>query len=153
MAEFHADNLYDVASSIQQQRLEGNLHSYDIVEAFVEELVTNQTETLDSLLPKLNILVTEMNARAVSVHKATSVKELRGLLVQTTHIPFITGRLQSPAWDGGFSRVLHPTCESTVSMPLGPLSSYFYTLYPGLDQSTARDLWGAGRKDAAKKIR
>ena len=142
----HVDDIYSVAGSIQQRWANGTLHSYDIVESFIDELVANQAE-IDRLLPRLNILVTPVNDRFVEMHRATSKEQLADLLIQTTHIPFVTGELRTPVLDGGFSRVLHPSCEKTVSVP-GTLSSYIHTLNPGLGKPDVLKFWHAGRQDA-----
>lgn len=45
--------------------------------------------------------------------------------------------------DGGFSRLLHPECETELHLPL-IWETLVHTFSPGLTRNQVRDLWNVG---------
>ena len=125
----------------------------------------SHSNLIEQLLPKINILVTS-RGKGVEVIKPRSLAELTGALKQTTWIPFVTGEgvmrvedslqrqqqqdtaaaaLQQEFYlDGGFSRMLHPTCAYDLRVP-NTWVNMMYTLHPGMSQEQVHELWEAGR--------
>lgn len=115
----------------------------------------SQPSRIKHLLPKLNILVTS-RGKGVEVIQPRSRSELIDALKRTTWIPFVTGEgvmwpdseqetaLQEFYLDGGFSRMLHPSCAYDLRVP-NTWVNMMYTLHPGMSQGQVNELWEAGR--------
>jgi hypothetical protein len=149
------DELFDMANGIQVDWLGGRIHQYDIVERFVGRILPDQGsifhDRLSSFLPRLHVLTTpipdgETTTSAVQVNKASNVTELAELLVQTTHIPWLTGSAATRHLDGGFSRMLHPECEHTVHVPWADLTMMLNFLNPGMSRQAVYDVYQLGRR-------
>jgi hypothetical protein len=122
-------------------------------------------------LPRLNILVTTL-INGTHVGKAATIQELVALLRQTTWIPFVTGHgigkstyattnfhengynmstqlLKNDDWflDGGFSRMIHPHCQHTVSVPIN-WKTTIHTLNPGMSHENVMEMWRMGFDDS-----
>jgi len=116
-------DLYKVASELQNNWQIGELHRYHVVGDFVDRLLEghgNQTDWLNRLH-----IVTSVPSRwgfDAVVQRATSVSELRHLLLQTTWIPLAIGNdfLYHGHLDGAFSTVHHPTCATHVGLAANP---------------------------------
>ena len=158
---------------IQQSWLAGNMTRFQMVDEFLEGTVGDQgyEEQIDSFLPRLKIL-TFSSKSGVEVIQPQSRRELVTALKRSTWIPLITGQgvlrsdpaasssnasdpscLVSEAeeeeedvfyLDGGFSRVLHPTCEFDLFVPLTWINM-LYTLNPAMTPSQVEEMWDAGR--------
>lgn len=155
------DTVYDTCSSIQTAWINGNISRYDMVDLFLDELVPEESlneQRLLSFLPNVNVIVTTVGGEAVVIEQADSREKLVDLMTKTTFIPLFTGRGMyfkslSPrdgqfeeqlCLDGGFSRVLHPSCDHTVRVPL-TWSTMLNTLNPRLSRASVFDLWEMGR--------
>jgi hypothetical protein len=164
---------FDACQDIQHRLFNGTLRRSDMVEHLLHRVMPNPTSSNSSdanatianlhsdevgfhdFLSRVHILVTSASD-GVRAAKADSHPSLVDLLVKTTYIPFVTGdavALLQPHsdsgvdyyLDGGFSRALHPGCQHQVpSVPL-TVSSFMYTLHPGMDKRTAYELWELGR--------
>ena len=120
---------------------------------------------IEDFLPKLNILVTS-RGNGVEIVQPRTRSELVDALKQTTWIPFVTGEgVMRPDFnnnnntfdidpdekeveefylDGGFSRMLHPTCAYDLRVP-NTWINMMYTLHPGMSQGQVNELWESGR--------
>jgi hypothetical protein len=151
---------------IQQSWLAGNMTRFEMVDHFLDGTLgdsSDYAERIDSFLPNLNVLVTS-KGKGVEVVRPQSRQELMVALKQTTWIPFVTGEGvlrpqpanssstdECPAededefyLDGGFSRVLHPTCEFELWVP-NDWINMLYTLNPAMTPSQVETMWNAGR--------
>jgi hypothetical protein len=140
------DNTYDTSYSIQQAWLQGNITRYDMVDWFLQDVVFPVYEM--NFLPRIHVLVTTAS-QGVHIETASSLEELKDLLIKTTWIPYVTGEgvmsgEEDYYLDGGFSRVLHPTCETNLRVPV-TWKTTIHTLDPGFDRETALDFWRMGR--------
>jgi hypothetical protein len=142
----------------------------------IEAGYINENELI-KFLPRLNILVTTAKTGAESV-QAKSISDLLDLLRMTTWIPFVTGNgigqknvrnqnyqknimqqqqqqidneNENDDWflDGGFSRVLHPKCQYTVSVPIN-WQTTIHTLNPGMTQMDVNEMWQMGIEDSIR---
>jgi hypothetical protein len=163
---------FDTCQDIQHRLFNGTLRRSDMVEHLLHQVMPTCDSNLSTtnaaianihsdevgfhaFLSRVHILVSSASD-GVQVAKADSHPTLVDLLVKTTYIPFVTGDavalLQPDSesgvdyyLDGGFSRALHPGCQHQVpSVPLS-VSSFVYTLHPGMDKRTAYELWELGR--------
>ena len=166
------DDVFQTCHGIQHGWRNGTLSRYEMVNVFLDQLVTGRDfDRLQEFLPRLHILVTSSNHGA-EIGVARTREELVNLLVQTTWIPFVTGQgwLEEPETvrrnhgmtdrqcssrssrnkylDGGFSRVLHPSCQHAVHVPLN-WNTIVHTLNPSFGRETAFHLWDIGRSAAA----
>ena len=141
---------YAASHRVQQAWLQGNLTRYQLVENFLLDDVFRLNEhVIQEMLPRLNILITTVN-EGLQVRQATCMVEFYDLLLQTTWIPFVTGegatlaRGDNYILDGGFSRMLHPTCQQELYVPLTWKLSQF-SLDPSFDLATATEFWSMGQ--------
>lgn len=158
-------NQYDIVETFLQEAIINPIRAGDI-----------EKESVLTFLPRLHILITT-GADGAQIRNADSVEELINLLRRTTWIPFVTGsgfgrnrsnlsndlKHLAPStpnlnttgsktdddWflDGGFSRVIHPPCERTISVPTNWLT-ILHTLNPGLSRETVLALWTMGFDDS-----
>jgi hypothetical protein len=145
--------------NIQQAWMAGNMSRFEIVDAFLDQVIDHSEETeekIEHFLPKLNILVTS-RGNGVKVIQPSNRQELVSALKQTTWIPFVTGEgVLRPSTvvvetenndfylDGGFSRMIHPVCEHDLYVP-NTWVNMLHTLNPGLNRKHVDELWHSGR--------
>ena len=143
------DETADACYDIQDRWIDGTLSRYSLVMHFVERLVTpSDVDRITPILDRLNILVTS-TSQGVEILKPSNRAELIDLLIKTTWIPTVTGRgmLRQGGdryLDGGFSRVLHPPCNHTISVPT-TWTTFVHSLNPGLGRETVQQLWELGK--------
>lgn len=106
-------------------------------------------------LPRIKILVTTLSD-GYRVVESRNRKELKENIMKTTWVPFLTGWGVMPTTetdennhkmvylDGGFSRVLHPECETELSLPL-VWETLVHTFSPGLSRDQVQTLWERGK--------
>jgi len=151
-----ADAVFDVTFDIQSRWLNGTLSRYEMVNDFLEQLVPRgEFSTLEPFLPRLNIIVTTASDGALT-ENAADYDTLVDLLVRTTWIPMVTGKGilregREMYLDGGFSRTIHPPCDSTVRVPI-TWSTFVNTLNPGFGLETALQLFQMGREATAAEV-
>ena len=143
------DDTFDACFQLQQAWLDGNITRYDLVNGFLDHFMSASTLDHMNILSRLHILVTTAST-GVHIETATSLAELRDLLIKTTWIPYVTGegilqQTQDYYLDGGFSRSLHPVCEQTLTVPL-TWKTGLYTLDPSFEKSTAVEFWSMGQQ-------
>jgi hypothetical protein len=64
----------------------------------------------------INIITSTYTGKCI-IEKPDTIDRLRQLLLDTTNIPIITGRLEYTNIDGIFCRLSHPMCKTTYSIP------------------------------------
>ena len=76
----------------------------------------------------------------------SDLDELKALLIQTTWIPFATGRglAHSGHVDGGFSAWRHPTCRERIEIDSFEVDIYLNMLNPNFGEDTATKFWNLG---------
>ena len=111
---------------------------------------SNSENILSSFLPRIKVLVTTVSGKGFRVEEATDRQHLKELIIRTTWVPYLTGwgflsdeHTDEIYLDGGFSRMLHPKCESSLHLPL-IWETLIHTFSPGLDSRQVRHLWEAG---------
>lgn len=145
------DDALSSTFGVQHAWQSGNISRYEIVNRFVDDILSVDDNVLSEAVDRMNILVTTAK-EGLTIGKAKSPLELRDLLIKTTYIPYITGW---GAWlndefggmhlDGGFSRALHPRCEYTVDIPVTNLNIGINTFNPGLDRESVHKFWLQGK--------
>jgi hypothetical protein len=141
MTNLSMANVLDSALDIQSQWKAGSLHRYDVIQVFVNNLLTCQQDSSSGLMPcvededgkllhpledvsildRLHIITTEIDATSGSLlswvkpveRKVQNVKELKHILQQSTWIPYVVGNGLSldGHLDGAYTFFAHPTCE------------------------------------------
>lgn len=150
---------YGICDSIKQSVQLGTMSRYNAVAEMFESLTRDidDDSAVASLefLQKINVLITSKD-EGVIVRKATTLLELKSLLVSTTWIPFVTG---NGLWatnengghiDGAFSKSIHPQCMYRCGKGI-PLSSSglqikFNALNMNLDIDQVRSYWELGQQ-------
>lgn len=143
------DDMMDHAFTVKNSWKNGEITTYDIVPEFVNRLITAfDNDGINGLvLDRLNIITTTFGV-GTNIQKANTTHELREMLLQTTFIPFITGKGLSieengnKHIDGGFSRYSHPKCQTYLAMPFR--MDFIWTLSPNLSKEKVLELWNAG---------
>ena len=111
---------------------------------------------LQQLLPRLHILISSWN-HGVRLEMAASVEQLIELLLQTTYIPFVTGPAllerrsgedNDLLLDGAFSRMLHPSCDATIAVPLLDRGHLLHSLNPAMSKGSIWKFWEDGKRAA-----
>ena len=155
------ETTFGTCRDIQQSWRVGNISRYDMVDWFVDELVTTSPTAAKELdfLNKINVLVTTAKD-GVQMRKAQDLQELKDLLIKTTWIPYVTGKgilkqtvnattmfgahhQEESFVDGGFSRNLHPACEKNINVPV-TWKTTIHSLDPSFDRETALHFWRMG---------
>jgi len=137
---------HETCERIQSAWLEGTMTRYNLVDHFLDELVSENEDRID--LSRINVLITSRND-GVHVKRADTVADLKKLLRLTTWVPHVTG-YGFPEFgddyliDGGFSRVLHPKCSSEIRVPI-TWKTTVNTFNPGFDRETAYSFVDMGR--------
>jgi hypothetical protein len=106
-------------------------------------------DRLSSFLPRIKVLVTTMSD-GFRVEEPQDIHHLKELIIRTTWVPYLTGwgflsdaQSNDIYLDGGFSRMLHPPCETSLHLPL-IWETLIHTFSPGLTSNQVLDLWMAG---------
>merc|ERR1711862_895961 len=143
---FHAQNLWS----------NNEISPYDLVSIFIDRLLESMEKNYQDegsmnelVFNRMNIITTTLGI-GTNIRKANNKEELRELMLQTTWIPFITGKGLSIVdqngykhIDGGFSRYLHPKCQTYLSsMPFR--LDFLWTLSPNLSEEKVLELWNDG---------
>lgn len=129
ISNYTVEEVTDIAFQVQKQWSNGELTRYDLTDAFVNKLLPpHHDESISSseLLSKVNIITTVSSSASVlsqHVRTATTVRELREMLVQTTWIPFLTGwgLSKNGHYDGAFAQYLggyQSTYDVSLDLPL-----------------------------------
>ena len=132
---FSMEEMYSIAVSAQNRWKTGEISRYEVVPAFVDDLLersiammpTNDgvknNETVPMDLSSLNIITTVKDGSfgiKHSIRTPSNMASLRTMLLQTTWIPFAVGDglWHQDHMDGGFSPLHHPACEVNLGLPL-----------------------------------
>ena len=158
LAEKNMEEMLDIALDIQTRWREGNLHRFDVVEAFVDDLLfgvgskgSNDTVLADSkVLDRINIITTapgQFFGTIAVTRSPRSVEELHKMLLQTTWIPFAVGR---DLWfeghmDGAFSFGQHSAFLHNVKPPFD-VDVILNTINVNLGPDKAEKYWNYGLK-------
>jgi len=169
------EHVYELALSIQNEWKRGEISRYDVVPRFIDQLLIplDEFETLSNssivssdaelqeMLSRVTVYTTTWSNAATSrikgfsARRATSIIQLKEMLLQTTWIPFATGwglwRTDDDGQrhlDGGASMVFHPKCDVVLSLP--PITQrhnwnfYFNFLNPNLGQEGVQRFYQTG---------
>ena len=141
-ASVNVETVLTAAQRVQSLWLKGQIHRYDVVSHFLQEVLppaldapvssllrtnetvsaaTSTTSRWDSILSPLRIIVTVMESKSIlnsqlmrhRVHSPTSYSSLVQFLQQTTHIPWLTG----PFTTDGADEVIIDGGFSRISHP------------------------------------
>lgn len=123
LRHYTMEEMYSIASGIQDLWRKGHVGRYDVVDEFLGELLAeNHTNALNAeMLQRMNIITSVKHGYfglKPVITTPSSVHDLRKLLIQTTWIPFATG---SDLWhhghmDGAFTSSHHPRCHHDVGL-------------------------------------
>lgn len=142
-ASVNVETVLTAAQRVQKLWLKGQIHRYDVVPNFLQEVLPaaleapvsnvakhnatmfsspSLTASWDSILSQLRIIVTVMESRSLlnnqlvrhRVHTPTSYSSLIQHLQQTTHIPWLTG----PITSDGANEVIIDGGFSRISHPV-----------------------------------
>jgi hypothetical protein len=127
-------DVYREAVHIQNQWKSGEIDRYEVTTHFVSWLLSNptlrnstDTVSVERMLASLRIITSAPNGwwgvRPV-IRTPASLEELHEMLIQTTWIPFATGRRIWHAGghnDGAFTSPLHPGCDYHVGLTASSL--------------------------------
>lgn len=162
------DDVLGIALEAQQLFFSGSIDRYEVVEFFIDAILklnkdekfqfTNNTDYSGEVewieeLTNINILTTGSNGKYHS-RQAQSFIELKTLLMQTTWIPYVTGRSM---WrgnhenfddllhmDGAFTIHTHPRCDGVkLGLPL-KWKLWRSILSPSLDKDKALEFYKYG---------
>lgn len=155
------DDVYREAVRIQNQWKSGEIDRYEVTTQFVSWLLssptlrgTADTASTKRMLSSLRIITSAPNGwwgvKPV-IRTPSSLDELHEMLIQTTWIPFATGRW---VWhsgghnDGAFTSPLHPTCDYhvglTASSPFNSLEVLLNVVNVNLSPLKVEKFWKAG---------
>lgn len=112
------------ARDCQQRWLQGNLDTFSVSAKFVDLLLYEgvggfvDDDRKEDWLQQINVMTT-LWWGFPKITRPSSRKELRELLIKSSHIPFATGwgLHRGGELDGGLSWLLHPSCDRTVLPP------------------------------------
>jgi hypothetical protein len=139
----NVDSIYDMARTIQIEWNEGRLHQYQVVESFIDELLSpvldnneqqhqhqqqqqqqQHEEFLETIRNNLYIITSTYDDNSIIpkaiIQQPSNIHELKYMLLQTAWIPFVTGS----SWtyknhmDGAFSTFQHPICNTNIELIL-----------------------------------
>jgi hypothetical protein len=137
------------ASSSRDRWIEGEISRYDVVEDFVDRILSNvhlnakfetalDTNNIHCHLPKINVITSSWDTTAMlsqSTQTPRSLDHLRLLLIQTTWIPYVTGSTLGKIDDetgmyhnDGALAGLFQNIFSSSNGPLGRPSRHDYSL-------------------------
>jgi len=146
--------LVEAAEVSQSLWKSGELSSYYLVDHFFDSIVPPEKDFAlehEGILSTIHILVTTKK-EGLQIQQPRNRSELKEYLVQTTWIPFITGKgilsgtdTDDMYFDGGFSRLLHPSCEFRLDLPI-IWETLAYTFSPGLSLEQVTQLWLEGQR-------
>jgi hypothetical protein len=143
----------NAAFAVQDSWIGGNRSRFELVDYFFDALVPfdfdDDVHMVQHSLPRIKVLVTTMSG-GVQIFEPTNRQELKDSMIKTTWIPYVTGwgflserENDDIYFDGGFSRVLHPECETNLHLPL-IWDTLVHTFSPSLSREQVRRLWHAG---------
>jgi hypothetical protein len=142
----NVDSIYNMARTIQMEWNEGRLHQYQVVESFIDGLLSpvldndnnkeqqqQQEEAfLETIRNNLYIITstyddnsnnssTNMPSSIIPtaiIQQPTNIHELKQMLLQTAWIPFVTGSswTYKNQMDGAFSTFQHPKCHTNIEL-------------------------------------
>jgi hypothetical protein len=148
------DEVSEAAFAAQSAWISGNRSRFELVDYFFDAVVPSENEhafytKLEKSLPRIKVLVST-SSEGFKIIEPTNRQELKDSIIKTTWLPYLTG------WgihrddedgtfyvDGGFSRIFHPTCETSLSLPM-IWDTWVHTFNPGLDRKQVYGLWKAG---------
>jgi hypothetical protein len=148
------DEVSEAAFNAQRAWTSGNRSRFELVDYFFDAVVPHENEhafynKLEMSLPRIKVLVST-SSEGFKIIEPTNRQELKDSIIKTTWLPFLTGwgihrDHQDGAFyvDGGFTRILHPTCETSLSLPLD-WDTWVHTFNPGLGRTQVFSLWKAG---------
>jgi len=146
------DEYYDAASSRSSNKSDDGITTTDPhIHNHQDSLRRRYSDDkLSSFLPRIKVLVTTVSGDGFRIEEAKDRHHLKELIIRTTWVPYLTGwglladeHTDEIYLDGGFSRMLHPKCESSLHLPL-IWETLIHTFSPGLNSRQVRDLWEAG---------
>jgi hypothetical protein len=79
------DEVLDAGFLSQELMLAGNLTRFDVVERFVDEMLSKSSTPLDEFLPRLKILVTTVS-EGYQIANPSNYDELKDAIVKTTWV-------------------------------------------------------------------
>ena len=142
----NVDSIYNMARTIQMEWNEGRLHQYQVVESFIDGLLSpvldndnnkeqqqQQEEAfLETIRNNLYIITstyddnsnnssTNMLSSIIPtaiIQQPTNIQELKQMLLQTAWIPLVTGSswTYKNQMDGAFSTFQHPKCHTNIEL-------------------------------------
>jgi hypothetical protein len=123
LLNYTMEEMVFIASKAQSRWKQGDVDRFDVVETFLDDLLfgDRSNSTLCNLLSRLNIITTVkgkwLRLNAV-IRKPESLENLYEMLLQTTWIPYATGRALwlKDHMDGAFTAAQHPKCEHDVGV-------------------------------------
>jgi len=168
LSNFTMEEVYENARDKQLKWQTGRIDRYDVVEAFLDEFIydtrtssegynvlaagplTNKVARIDpTLLSKLFIITSEWRGWFGGLKRAvrtpTNPEELHDMLMQSTWIPYATGRhlWHKNHMDGGFTGLFHPRCKYYVG--LAPdLDLFLNIVNVNLGRDKVERLWNKG---------
>jgi hypothetical protein len=165
LSRYSMEDMWNIAYNIQLQWKSGQLDRYDVVTAFVDDLLFGrqyQESTRQSLikfqnatlrlspsdLSSLNIITTVKGTWwgvETSIRTPQTVHELRTMLIQTTWIPLAIG---NDLWydhhmDGAFTTPYHPKCQYNVGLAFD-LDLYMNVVNVNLGRDKVEKFWNKG---------
>lgn len=132
----------------------GNRSRFELVDFFFDAVVPQEleedAELMKRSLSRIKVLVTTLSDGGFKVLEPSSRQDLKESILKTTWVPYLTG------WglplddedgmyylDGGFSRLLHPKCQTSLHLPL-IWETLVHTFSPGLTKEQVYRLWQSG---------
>lgn len=149
LTSYTREQLIDMAISIQDGWKNGTVWQYDVVELFIDELLSDQTlRNEPSHLSSLNIITSIPDPAFgfhAEIHKPMDFIQLKTLLLQTTWIPHATASHFSHLGhlDGGFSSLQHPSCKNAIGLTRDK-DIVLNTLNVNLNRDLALEFWDRG---------
>jgi hypothetical protein len=126
LSKLTMEEMYDIAYDVQLRWKQGDVDHFDVVETFLDTLLFGKRSNSslfggEDILSRLNIITTVKGnwfGLDAVVRKPESLEHLHEMLLQTTWIPYATGR---DLWlkdhmDGAFTVAQHPKCEHSVGI-------------------------------------
>jgi hypothetical protein len=156
LSNYTMEQMWDMAHNVQMKWKRGEISRYQVVEAFLDDLLYQPTLPGNRSLPildteslaLLNIITTVKNGwfgLTTSVRTPSSVEILRTMLIQTSWIPFAIG---DDLWhlehmDGAFTLPHHPSCAHHVGLSLN-WDLYLNVINVNLGRHKVEAFWNQG---------
>lgn len=152
LANYSMNDMLDKALDIQERFQNGHLGRYEVVGAFVDELMAPSERIFSDphLLSRIHIITTVPGRYwgvSASTRQPRNAHELRTMLLQTTWIPFVVGHdlWYDQHMDGAFSVSQHPPCARRARYPFD-LDVMVNTINVHLGRAKVEKFWNAGLK-------